>query len=108
MKMIEFNLRIVKIMKILELQTRIMKIIRILKFHAGIHKNNENITIPKKIIKKIMKQILQFHKIIIKIMKIKLDNVVVSYVRFREFENVLLALEFSFIHTELKFSFGVF
>lgn len=42
----------------------------------------------------------------IKIMKIKLDNVVVSYIRFREFENVLLALEFSFIHTELKFSFG--
>jgi hypothetical protein len=42
----------------------------------------------------------------IKIMKIKLGDDVVSYVRFREFENVLLALEFSFIHTELKFSFG--
>jgi hypothetical protein len=42
----------------------------------------------------------------LKILKIKLDNVVVSYIRFREFENVLLALEFSFIHTELKFSFG--
>ncbi len=42
----------------------------------------------------------------LKIMKIKLDNVVVSYIRFREFENVLLALEFSFIYTELKFSFG--
>ena len=42
----------------------------------------------------------------LKIMKVKLDNVVVAYTRFREFENVLLGLETAFIHTELKFSFG--
>ena len=42
----------------------------------------------------------------LKIMKVKLDNVVVGYTRFREFENVLLGLETAFIHTELKFSFG--
>lgn len=42
----------------------------------------------------------------LKIMRVKLDNVVVGYTRFREFENVLLTLEISFIHTELKFSFG--
>jgi hypothetical protein len=39
-------------------------------------------------------------------MKVKLDNVVVAYTRFKEFENVLLGLETAFIHTELKFSFG--
>jgi len=42
----------------------------------------------------------------LKIMKVKLDNVVVAYTRFREFENVLLGLETAFIHTELKFSLG--
>jgi hypothetical protein len=42
----------------------------------------------------------------LKIMKVKLDNVVVAYTRFREFENVLLGLETAFIHTNLKFSFG--
>jgi hypothetical protein len=42
----------------------------------------------------------------LKIMRVKLDNVVVGYTRFREFENVLLTLEISFIHSELKFSFG--
>jgi hypothetical protein len=42
----------------------------------------------------------------LKIMKVKLNNVVVAYTRFREFENVLLGLETAFIHTELKFSFG--
>ena len=42
----------------------------------------------------------------LKIMKVKLGNIVVAYVRFREFENVLLGLETAFIHTELKFSFG--
>jgi len=42
----------------------------------------------------------------LKIMKVKLDDVVVSYIRFIEFENSILGLETSFIHTELKFSFG--
>jgi hypothetical protein len=42
----------------------------------------------------------------LKIMKVKLNNVVVAYTRFREFENVLLGLETAFIHTELKFSLG--
>jgi hypothetical protein len=42
----------------------------------------------------------------LKIMKVKLDNVVVAYTRFRELDNVLLGLETAFIHTELKFSFG--
>ena len=42
----------------------------------------------------------------LKVMKVKLDNVVVAYTRFREFENVLLGLETAFIPTELKFSFG--
>jgi hypothetical protein len=42
----------------------------------------------------------------LKVMKVKLDNVVVAYTRFREFENVLLTLEIAFIPTELKFSFG--
>jgi hypothetical protein len=42
----------------------------------------------------------------LKIMKVKLDNVVVAYNRFRELDNVLLGLEIAFIHTELKFSFG--
>jgi hypothetical protein len=42
----------------------------------------------------------------LKIMKVKLDNVVVAYTRFREFENVLLGLETAFIHTKLRFSFG--
>ena len=42
----------------------------------------------------------------LKIMKVKLNNVVVAYTRFRELDNVLLGLETSFIHTELKFSFG--
>ena len=42
----------------------------------------------------------------LKVMKVKLDNVVVAYTRFREFENVLLTLETAFIPTELKFSFG--
>ena len=42
----------------------------------------------------------------LKIMKVKLDNVVVAYTRFRELDNVLLGLEIAFIHTELKFSFG--
>jgi hypothetical protein len=42
----------------------------------------------------------------LKIMKVKLDNVVVGYTRFRELDNVLLGLETAFIHTELKFSFG--
>jgi hypothetical protein len=34
----------------------------------------------------------------LKVMKVKLGNVVVAYTRFREFENVLLALEISFIN----------
>jgi len=42
----------------------------------------------------------------LKVMKVKLGNVVVAYTRFREFENVLLALEISFINIELKFSLG--
>jgi hypothetical protein len=42
----------------------------------------------------------------LKVMKVKLDNVVVAYTRFREFENVLLTLEIAFIPTELKFSLG--
>jgi hypothetical protein len=42
----------------------------------------------------------------LKVMKVKLGNVVVAYTRFREFENVLLALEISFIDIELKFSLG--
>lgn len=42
----------------------------------------------------------------LKIMKVKLNNVVVAYTRFRELDNVLLGLETAFIHTELKFSFG--
>ncbi len=42
----------------------------------------------------------------LKIMKVKLNNVVMAYTRFREFENVLLGLETAFIHTELKFSLG--
>jgi hypothetical protein len=42
----------------------------------------------------------------LKIMKVTLNDVIVAYTRFREFENVLLALEIAFIHTELKFSFG--
>jgi hypothetical protein len=42
----------------------------------------------------------------LKIMKVKLDNVVVGYTRFRELDNVLLGFETAFIHTELKFSFG--
>jgi hypothetical protein len=42
----------------------------------------------------------------LKIMKVKLNDVTVSYTRFREFENVLLALEISFIQIEHKFSLG--
>ena len=42
----------------------------------------------------------------LKIMKVKLDNIVVAYIRFIEFENAILGLETSFVHTELKFSFG--
>ena len=42
----------------------------------------------------------------LKVMKVKLGDVVVAYNRFREFENVLLALEISFIDIELKFSLG--
>jgi hypothetical protein len=42
----------------------------------------------------------------LKVMKVKLGDVVVAYTRFREFENVLLALEISFIDIELKFSLG--
>lgn len=42
----------------------------------------------------------------LKIMRVKLDNVVVAYTRFKEFENSLLDLDSAFIHTELKFSFG--
>ena len=42
----------------------------------------------------------------LKVMRVKFHNEVVAYTRFREFENVILGLETSFIHTELKFSFG--
>ncbi len=42
----------------------------------------------------------------LKVMRVKFNNEVVAYTRFREFENVILGLETSFIHTELKFSFG--
>jgi hypothetical protein len=42
----------------------------------------------------------------LKIMKVKLNDVIVSYTRFREFENVLLALEISFIHIGNRFSLG--
>jgi len=42
----------------------------------------------------------------LKIMKVKLNDVTVSYTRFREFENVLLALEISFIHIGNRFSLG--
>jgi len=42
----------------------------------------------------------------LKIMKVKHNNLVVACTRFKEFENVLLALETAFIPTELKFSFG--
>jgi hypothetical protein len=42
----------------------------------------------------------------LKVMRVKFNNKIVAYTRFREFENVILGLETSFIHTELKFSFG--
>jgi len=42
----------------------------------------------------------------LKIMKVKHNNLVVACTRFKEFENVLLAMETAFIPTELKFSFG--
>ena len=42
----------------------------------------------------------------LKVMRVKFNNEVVAYTRFREFETVILGLETSFIHSELKFSFG--
>ena len=42
----------------------------------------------------------------LKVMRVKFNNEIVAYTRFREFENVILGLETSFINTELKFSFG--
>jgi len=42
----------------------------------------------------------------LKIMKVKFDNVVVAFTRFKEFKNVLLGLETAFIENQPKFSFG--
>jgi hypothetical protein len=42
----------------------------------------------------------------LKVMRVKLDSKIIAHTRFREFEDSILGLETSFIHTELKFSFG--